>query len=261
MPKYKIYTLLSLIIMSIAFTIPTLGFFKLQNRIISGEITNPNQINSIQALIWNSYTTFAYKNHLIPSDVKGDLKKMIEHKFEIGVPSIPIWKISLEAPNYPKQAFPDGIPLYVHVDGFSGDIGEMNTLNHYIGMYPVFRGGKLEHSLSPYYLILASIGMLAFLYYDGKGQTALMILPIIAPIIFIICYVGWLYWFGHNLQEWGAFKIKPFMPTALGDGLVAHFITHSYPAFGFYIMILLSIFSTLALFSKKKFLKGQKFNA
>ena len=255
MPKYKIYAILALLIMTVAFTIPTLGFFKVQSRIVSGQVSSVSQLPAYSAPIWNLYTKASYKNHLIPSDVKNDLGAMLEHKFEVGAPSIPVWKISLEAPNYPKEAFPDGIPLYVHVDGFSGDISEMNTLNHYIGMYPVWRGGTLEHSLSPYYLIIATLGMLAFLYYDGKGQTLLMILPIIAPLIFIGCYVGWLYWFGHNLQDWGAFKIKPFMPTAFGDGSVAHFTTHSYPALGFWLMIALSLLSALALFSKKKFLR------
>ena len=232
MPKYKIYAILALLIMTVAFTIPALGFFKLQGRIVSGEITSAAQMPLYAAPIWTLYTKASYKNHLVPNDVKNDLGAMLEHKFEVGVPSIPVWKISLEAPNYPKEAFPDGIPLYVHVDGFSGDVGEMNTLNHYIGMYPVWRGGTLEHSLSPYYLIIATIGMLAFLYYDGKGQTLLMILPIIAPLI--------------------------FMPTAFGDGSVAHFTTHSYPALGFWLMLALSLLSALALLSKKKFLREHR---
>lgn len=254
MPKYKIYTLIALAIMTLFFTIPTLGFFKLQNRIENSQITS-EQIPAYASAIWNFYTKFYYKNHLIPDEVKNDLLKMVENRFEVGAPSVPVWQISLEAPNYPKEAFPNGIPIYVHIDGFSGDVGEMNTLNHYIGMYPVKRGGAFEHAMSPYYLIIATILMIAFLYYDGKGQTLLMILPIIAPFLFLACYVGWLYWFGHNLQEWGAFKIKPFMPTAFGDGKVAQFTTHSYPAFGFYLMIALSAFSALALFSKFKFLK------
>ena len=65
-------------------------------------------------------------------------------------------------------------------------------------------------------------------------------------------FVGWLYWYGHNMQEWGAFKIKPFMPTVLGDGSVAHFTTHSYPTIGFWVMMVMSVLCILAVFSKKK---------
>ncbi|ASM38093.1 MAG: cytochrome C [Campylobacter sputorum] len=255
MPKYKIYTIIALVIMTIGFTIPVLGFYGISNKIKSNEITSGEQIPSYSHILWNLYTKIQYKNHLLKDDVKNDLNKMMEVKAEVSVPSLPVWYISLEAPNYPKEAFPDGIPIYVHVDGFGGDVHEMNTLNHYIGMFPVERGGVFEHSMSPYYLIIATIGMLLFLYYDGKGNSLLMILPAIAPIIFLACYVGWLYWFGHNLQDWGAFKIKPFMPTAFGDGKVAQFTTHSYPTIGFYMMIILSAFSLLAIFSKKKYLK------
>ena len=79
-----------------------------------------------------------------------------------------------------------------------------------------------------------------------------MVPTIIAPVLFMSAFVGWLYWYGHNMQEWGAFKIKPFMPTVLGDGSVAHFTTHSYPTIGFWMMIVMSVLCILAVFSKKK---------
>ena len=94
--------------------------------------------------------------------------------------------------------------------------------------------------------------MLAFLYYDGKFNSLLMVPTIIAPVLFMSAFVGWLYWYGHNMQEWGAFKIKPFMPTVLGDGSVAHFTTHSYPTIGFWVMMVMSVLCILAVFSKKK---------
>ena len=79
-----------------------------------------------------------------------------------------------------------------------------------------------------------------------------MVPTIIAPVLFMSAFVGWLYWYGHNMQEWGAFKIKPFMPTVLGDGSVAHFTTHSYPTIGFWVMMVMSVLCILAVFSKKK---------
>ena len=117
-------------------------------------------------------------------------------------------------------------------------------------------GGNVERAIAPYYLLICTLCMLAFLYYDGKFNSLLMIPPIIAPLLFMGAFTGWLYWYGHNMQEWGAFKIKPFMPTVLGDGSVAHFTTHSYPAIGFWVMIIMSALCLLAMFSKKKELKG-----
>lgn len=253
MQKYKFYTILTIILMTFCFTIPVIGFHGVEKKIESN-----SKIPSYAYKIWNFYTQFQYKNHLIPDDVKYDLKKMQEIGAEIGVASLPVWSISLEAPNYPKEAFPDGIPLFVHVDGYSGDVNEMNTLNHYIGMYPVNYGGNIERTIAPYYLLVATICMLLFLYYDGIANSFLMVPTIIAPIFFAAAYIGWLYWYGHNMQEWGAFTLKPFMPTALGDGKVAQFTTHSYPAIGFWIMGIMSILSILAIFSKKKFLKENR---
>ena len=60
------------------------------------------------------------------------------------------------------------------------------------------------------------------------------------PVFFIIEYSGWLWWYGHSLNEMGAFTVKPFMPTVFGQGKVAQFTTHSYPNIGFGLMMLSS---------------------
>ena len=66
----------------------------------------------------------------------------------------PIWWVSLKAPNYPPQTFPDGVRIHFHVNGvFNGCqtresdevhveealdcVHEMNTINHFIGMQPM----------------------------------------------------------------------------------------------------------------------------
>ncbi|MBQ3674627.1 MAG: cytochrome C [Campylobacter sp.] len=250
MKKYQIYTILALILMTIGFTIPVISFHGM-----GAKIKNNQPIPTYTKMIFNQYTKLQYKNHIIPDDVKNDLDKLIETRAEIGVPSLPVWYVSLEAPNYPKEAFPDGIPVYFHVDGYSGDVHEMNTINHYIGMYPMEHGGNVERSIAPYYLLVATLLMIWYLYYNGKFNSLLLVPTIIAPILFMGAFTGWLYWYGHNMQEWGAFRIKPFMPTALGDGKVAQFTTHSYPSIGFWVMIAMSVLCILAILSKNKFLK------
>lgn len=253
MKKYRLYVILALVLMTLGFTIPVIAYHG-----VGAKIASNSPIPSYVAPVFNTYTRLQYKNHLLPDDVKYDLQKLIETRAEIGVPSLPIWYVSLEAPNYPKEAFPDGIPVYFHVDGYSGDVHEMNTINHYIGMYPMERGGNVERAIAPYYLLVATLLMLWYLYYDGKFNSLLLVPTIIAPVLFMGAFVAWLYWYGHNMQEWGAFKIKPFMPTALGDGKVAQFTTHSYPYIGFWVMLAMSALCILAIFSKRKYLKGEK---
>jgi len=86
----------------------------------------------------------------------------------------------------------------------------------------------------------------------NKLLNLLMLIPASLPLLFIMDYSYWLYWFGHNLHDWGAFKIKPFMPTVFGDGKIAQFTTHSYPTIGFYMLVAISLLSLLAFFAKSK---------
>jgi hypothetical protein len=73
----------------------------------------------------------------------------------------------------------------------------------------------------------------------------LIIAPMMLPVFFVADYAGWLYWFGHNLSEFGAFTVKPFMPTVFGVGKVAQFSTYSYPTYGFGLIMLVAILTSL----------------
>ena len=128
----------------------------------------------------------------------------------------------------------------------------MNTINHYIGMDPMERGGPYERVLAPYALVITAFLMFLFIVYNGKIWSLFMAIPALLPIIFIGLYSYWLYWFGHNMHDYGAFKIKPFMPTVFGDGKVAQFVTHSYATTGFWLLVAVSIFSLLAILSRAK---------
>ena len=65
--------------------------------------------------------------------------------------------------------------------------------------------------------------------------------PLARSVYFISDSAGWLWCFGHNLKEVGAFTVKEFMPTVFGQGKVAQFSTHSYPSYGFGLMMLMSV--------------------
>ncbi|MFV0480413.1 MAG: cytochrome C [Campylobacteraceae bacterium] len=255
MKKYQIFTITALVLLTIFFTIPIVGFYGTPGKIRTHETQT---INSYAYTIWDLYSPLQYVSSATSKGAEKSLSKMLSTNSEIGMASIPVWRVSLEAPNYPKDAFPEGIPVYFHFDGFSGEVHEMNTINHYIGMYPMQRGAQIEMSLMPYIFLSISLCMLGFLYWNSKRSWILMIFPILLPVGFLGVFAGWLYWFGHNMQEWGAFKIKPFMPTVFGDGKVAQFTTHSYPTSGFYVLLLIAFLSALAIFSKMKYQKENK---
>jgi hypothetical protein len=75
------------------------------------------------------------------------------------------------------------------------------------------------------------------------------------PVGFLAEYAGWLWWYGHSLNAMGAFTLKPFMPTVFGDGKVAQFTTHSYPAIGFGLMVASSALLALAALIRFKQLR------
>ena len=247
--KAKIFASLALIIMTIAFTFPMVAFHSTLNKIDNEKI---DEISPLSVSVWNFYNQGRYKSVTTPKESHNDLIKMIESASEIGVASLPIWAVSLEAPNYPKEAFPDGIPVFFHFDGYSGEVHEMNTINHYVGMDPMWVGGHLERAIGIYALLLLTLLYILFIAYNNKIFTYAMLIPVSLPILFLADYSYWLYWFGHNLHDWGAFKIKPFMPTVFGDGKIAQFTTHSYPTIGFYMIIAISLLSLLAFFAKEK---------
>ncbi len=251
--KSKIFATLALLIMTFAFTLPMVGFHGVLNKIDGGKI---DEISSFNKSIWNLYNKGRYKSIATPKKSHNNLDGMIKSASEIGVASMPIWAVSLEAPNYPKEAFPEGIPVFFHFDGYSGEIHEMNTINHYVGMDPMWVGGHLERNIGIYALLLLSLFMIYFIAYNKKKIFSYaMLIPASLPVLFIMDYSYWLYWFGHNLHDWGAFKIKPFMPTVFGDGKIAQFVTHSYPTIGFYLIVAISLLSLLAFFARQKALR------
>ena len=294
----------------------------------------------------------------------------------------PIWWVSLTAPNYPKDAFPDGIRIHFHFDGvYNGckaagkgsrmaneiiqkDLGaederynpildakkdidkgaegldcvhEMNTINHYVGMFPIATGAPVEKPLAKFFFGFFAVMMLAFAMPKKKARLALLgagfaavaawmlidqfvmghleshiqayvqeagtffkeperikvwgdnvrsvshlvifgligamllviagtaklrpfqlllaLVPALLPVFFVITYSGWLWFFGHNLHPWGAFTVKPFMPTVFGEGKVAQFSTYSYPYWGYGLLLIIFACLMLALLIRRKQLR------
>jgi hypothetical protein len=109
----------------------------------------------------------------------------------------------------------------------------------------------------PFIYICFFIMLIIYLFYTGPGWWLLGIVPAFLPWYYLAFYSKWLYWFGHNLHPWGAFKIKPFMPTVFGDGKVAQFTTHSYPAIGFFVLLGVFILLILSVLIRRKALKDE----
>ncbi|MFZ5441949.1 MAG: hypothetical protein ACOZQL_18230 [Myxococcota bacterium] len=84
-----------------------------------------------------------------------------------------------------------------------------------------------------------------------RFQLVLGIVPALLPGFFIGAFAAWLYFFGHNMHPWGAFTVKPFMPTVFGDGKVAQFSTHSYPTAAFALLVAVTVLLAVAVLRRR----------
>ncbi len=111
--------------------------------------------------------------------------------------------------------------------------------------------------LAIHVVFVGLLGAMLLLIFGARKNTGilywlLVLVPLGLPLFFVIDYSAWLWWYGHTLNDMGAFTVKPFMPTVFGQGKVAQFATHSYPALGFGLMILSSLVLAVALLIRRK---------
>lgn len=122
----------------------------------------------------------------------------------------PVWWVSLTAPNYPEEAFPDGVRIHFHMNGvFNGCqkvekaeitekealdcVHEMDTINHYVGMYPIASGGVIEKAFSPFLTALLGMMLVGYLIRNPRLRLAVMG----SGFLGIAVWMG-LAWYGGN---------------------------------------------------------------
>jgi copper chaperone NosL len=146
---------------------------------------------------------------------------------------LPLWRISMEAPQYPEGLSMDIYPHTI-VGGHGGsDIAEINILNHYIGMHRIDRAHLTDLGWLPF-----AIGALAVLTLRVAVVGNMRSLIDLAVITFYVCgfafarFVYMLYTYGHELDPNAPVKVAGFTPALFGSKQIANFTTHSYPQLG-----------------------------
>lgn len=144
----------------------------------------------------------------------------------------PIWHMRFHAPQYPQ-----GLELVIFPYTVAGDVQEVNTLNHYIGMARIDRAALSDLDFLPF-----AIGAFALLllrvvaFADLRSLLDLIALYVYFGVFAFARFAYTLYVFGHNLDPKAPFEIEPFTPTVIGTGTVANFTITSLPARGsFYL--------------------------
>lgn len=145
----------------------------------------------------------------------------------------PLWRISMEAPQYPKGLYMD-IYAYKLGAGHNGhDIDEINELNHYIGMQRINRAALSDLDWIPFALgFLLILTLRAAVIGNVRTLVDLSVLTAYISAFAMARYVYKLYIFGHDLDPHAPVNIAPFMPVVIGTKQVANFTTHAWPMWG-----------------------------
>lgn len=162
---------------------------------------------------------------------------------------LPYWRMRLNAPQYPQ-----GLYVTVYINHLSGDIREIDTLNHYIGMAPLENAAQIERSLAPIALgvIVMMIISLAFIH---RTWAFILALPAIGfPFVFLADMWVWLWYYGNHLDPTAPLSssIKPFTPAILGTGHVGQFSTTAWVMPGWYLALLASVLACVALWLRRQ---------
>lgn len=162
---------------------------------------------------------------------------------------LPYWQLTLHAPQYPR-----GLMVRAYLNDLEGDVGEIDGLNHYIGMRPLGEAATFEKSISVIGVAVVALLVLAAVFVHTRW-AALLALPALAfPIIFLADLQFWLANFGQNLDPTAALSssIKPFVPRVLGVGKIAQFSTEAGPAAGLWLAFASSLLILVGLYFHRR---------
>lgn len=150
----------------------------------------------------------------------------------------PYWNITLHAPQYPK-----GLHVQAYVNEMTGDVFEVDGLNHYIGMMKLNDAAVLEREVSMVAIpLIALLAMVSFLL-PGVWRMLARVPIIIYPLVFVADLFAWLYYAGHSLYPYAPLSssIKPFTPRIVGVGTIGQFSTEAYFMAGFYFAVIAAL--------------------
>jgi hypothetical protein len=142
----------------------------------------------------------------------------------------PIWWVSLKAPNYPAEAFPDGVRINFHMNGvFNGCtlaakrdvyeekaldcVHEMDAINHFVGMFPIASGGVVEKFYSPFLMSFLGFLIVGFMIRSPRLRVPVMALAFAGIAVWM--YLAYFTSGGIRYQNAGYLEA---LVTSLGQG-------------------------------------------
>ena len=161
----------------------------------------------------------------------------------------PLWRIQLQAPQYPE-----GLGMIIRVNTITGlaptDLGNINGLNHYIGMKAIEPDAIPVLRYMPWVVgALALFGVGAAV----AGRRALLIAWIVsygvAGLAGLAEFYAWSYDYGHHLAPDAVIKVPgmSYQPPLIGSKQLLNFTASSWPAWGGWLAGVAFVVAVLAL--------------
>ena len=167
---------------------------------------------------------------------------------------LPLWRIELDAPQYPE-----GLTLQLHANKIGGDVAIINGLNHYIGMATLHTENFFEFTILPY--IFGTLALFAFALIIINKKKAVLIY-FITYVLFIILsaidFYRWNYEYGHNLDPNAAIIVPgmAYQPPLLGFKQLLNFGAYSIPDVGGWLLTACGLLLTAIVLKEYKFKKA-----
>jgi hypothetical protein len=161
----------------------------------------------------------------------------------------PYWHMELFAPQYP-----DNLKLTAYMNHLTGDVAEIDGLNHYIGMRSLEEAAQFERHVGVFVLI-AFVVLLEIASAIHTRWAALLAIPIIFfPAVFLLDLHLWMSHFGMNLDPDAPLSsaIEPFVPPILGTGIIGQFKTVATPGLGLILAAITSALVVVALYFHRR---------
>lgn len=156
----------------------------------------------------------------------------------------PYWNMTLHAPQYPK-----GLRVTAYLNHLTGDVNEIDGLNHYIGMRPLHEAAQFERSASIAMTCILALLIVSAVFIHTRFAAWLSLPAMLFPAGFLGDLYFWLAHFGQNLDPRAPLShaIKPFTPPVLGVGMIGQFKTVALPDTGLILAAIASILIAVGL--------------
>lgn len=163
----------------------------------------------------------------------------------VAVLFVPMWKIELNAPQYPE-----GLELKIYPHKLGGNVDIINGLNHYIGMKTLHTKDFIEFTVLPYIIVFFALSCFIVAFLNRRKWLIIITsLLLLFGVVAMIDFWRWEYNYGHDLDPTAAIQIPgmAYQPPLIGYKQLLNFGAYSIPDIGGFIFIAVGLVLVLCI--------------